>query len=300
MTQMQQWDDFRFEEGDRKARASRATMDSAANTILLEDAARMWDSTGSTSADRIQLDQATGNFVAAGHVNSSRLPDQKKKSSEMLSGDEPLQAKAETMRSENRNRLLHYEGQAILWQGANRIRADRVEIDREKRTLVGDGNVFTQLLEQNSEKQEAAKNRSNPGGFTTVKAAHMVYTESDRVAHYTGGVLLNRPNLQVKSLRLQAFLAESDADSRIEKAFADGNVEIVQTGANKCVHTGTSEHSEYYAGVEKIILRGGEPQLVDSCQGYTKGAELTYFVNDDRLQVIGAVGQPANSRIRRK
>jgi phospholipid transport system substrate-binding protein len=67
------------------------------------------------------------------------MPDRDpKKSSDMLSGDEPLQATARKMESRNRNRTIHYEGAVNMWQGANRIRADVVDIDRvaDKRTLV--------------------------------------------------------------------------------------------------------------------------------------------------------------------
>ena len=73
-----------------------------------------------------RLDQGTGNFQAEGNVQSSRLPDQdQKKNSEMLSGDEPLQATARKMDSRNGNRLIRYEGGVKMWQGANRIRRGR-------------------------------------------------------------------------------------------------------------------------------------------------------------------------------
>ena len=65
------------------------------------------------------MDQRNGDFTAQGNVNSSRLPDKdQKKNSEMLSGDEPLQAQAAKMDSKNRNRLVHYEGNVLMWQGA--------------------------------------------------------------------------------------------------------------------------------------------------------------------------------------
>ena len=65
----------------------------------------MWDATGSTSADHIRMDERTGDFMAEGGVNSSRLPDKdQKKNSQMLSGDEPLQAQARKMESPNHNR----------------------------------------------------------------------------------------------------------------------------------------------------------------------------------------------------
>jgi lipopolysaccharide export system protein LptA len=150
--------------------------------------------------------------------------------------------------------------------------------------------------------------------FVVVKAATLVYTEQDRLAHYGGGVLLNRPGLQVKADDLRAFLTESkdgkttattaDQDtggeeSRIEKAYADGHVEIVQAATDR-TRTGTGDHAEYYTIDERIIIRGGQPQMVDSKKGYTRGAELTYFVNDDRLLVTGSPKQRATSRLRRK
>jgi lipopolysaccharide export system protein LptA len=114
---------------------------------------------------------------------------------------------------------------------------------------------------------------------------------------------LNRTGMQVKSRELRAFLAEEGADSRLVKAFADGAVEIVQTAADRR-RTGKAEHCEYYTENQKVVLRGGEPEFVDSLngnqKGSTRGVELTYFANDDRLQVIGSPDQPVKSRIRRK
>ena len=137
------------------------------------------------------------------------------------------------------------------------------------------------------------------GGFTIVKSTGLVYTEADRLAYYTGGVLLTQPSLRVKSSELRAFLAESGAESSLDKAFADGAVEIVQTASGR-TRTGVSEHAEYYVPNEKIILRGGSPLLTDSLKGNTRGRELTYFTGDDRLLVNGKPERPATSRLHRK
>ena len=300
MSRMEQWDDFAYEEGDRRARGVKAIMEQAENVLQLEGAARVWDPSGSTSADHIRLDQRTDEFTATGKVNSSRVPERKKSGSEMLSGDEPLQAVAKSMTAKNGNRLVHYEGNVVLWQGANRIEGDRVDIDREKRTLVASGKVRTQFAEQSEANKTPAPGPRPPAPlFTVVQAAKMVYTEQNRLAHYTGGVLLVRPGLRVKGAELRAFLAAEGADSRIEKAYADGRVEIDAAGSGR-TRRGTGEHAEYYTAGQKIVLRGGQPQLVDSKGGSTRGTELTYYANDDRLQVIGAPGQPATSRIPRK
>jgi len=321
MSSMEQWGDFSYEQGDRHARAAKASLDSDKNLILLETSARMWDSTGSTSADHIRMDERSGDFIAEGGVTSSRLPEKdEKKNSQMLSGDQPLQAQARKMESSNHNRTIHYEGDVHMWQGANRIQASVVDLDREKRGLVADGNVVTNLWEQ--PKDEAQKDDAQPAKeksgqeksgqdksgqkkkqpsapvLTVVHAPHLVYTEANRLAVYSGGVVLSRPGLNVKAKVLQAFLAESDADSRLERAFADGAVEIVQN-SRVATRTGSAEHAEYYTDEQKVYLKDGAPKLVErklsGKQTTTDGTELTYFANDDRLVVIR--GQ---SRIQRK
>jgi lipopolysaccharide export system protein LptA len=132
-----------------------------------------------------------------------------------------------------------------------------------------------------------------------VHAAHLVYTDQNRLASYSGGVLLTRPGLQVKSRELNAYLADSSADSRLQKAFAEGSVEIMQTSPDR-TRTGAAEHGEYYPDEQKVVLRGGQPHLVDTLKGDTRGDELTYFANDDRVVASGSGGQPAKSRIHRK
>jgi lipopolysaccharide export system protein LptA len=306
MASMQQTGDFAYEEGDRKARASKATTDAGQNLILLDTNARIWDATGSTDADNIRLDQRSGDFLAEGNVKSSRLPEKdQKKNSEMLSGDDPLQATARKMDSRNRNRQIHYEGGVRMWQGANRIQADVVDLDRnldpQKRTLVADGHVVSNLWEEPKDDQ---KKKTATPVLTEVHAPHMVYTEATRLTHYTGGVQLSRPGLRVKSQELRAFLGESGADSRLDKAYADGAVEIFSTGKDR-TRNGTGDHAEYYTADQKVILRGSWVRMVekifkDPQPKTSEGTEVTYFANDDRLLVTAPPEKPGNSRINRK
>ncbi len=116
MVQMRQWDDFRYVEGTRKAVAKKATLEQDNNRMTLETAARVWDPTGSTSADVIHMDQQSGNFTAEGHVSTSRQEKQKT-TSDLLSGDEPVQATAQRMVSTDHNSFIRYEGKADMWQG---------------------------------------------------------------------------------------------------------------------------------------------------------------------------------------
>jgi lipopolysaccharide export system protein LptA len=312
MAGIEQNGDFTYEEGDRRARAAKATLDSATDMMVLDTTARFWDSTGSTSADRIRLDQKSGDFVADGHVNSSRLPDKdQKKNSEMLSGDDPLQAQAQRMESKNRNREIHYQGNALMWQGANRIQADTIDLDREKHSLIANGNVVTDLWQQpddakaDPKSKDAKKENEKPKQpaqpvLTEVHAPHLVYTDTNRLAYYSGGALLKRPNMVVKAREIHAYLAESGSDSRLEKAIADGSVNIFQRSPDR-TRTGTGEHSEYYPDEQKILLTGGMPKMVDSLKGTTVApAGLTYWADDDRLLLNGSKDQPVQTRFKRK
>jgi lipopolysaccharide export system protein LptA len=299
MTVLEQNGDFAYDEGQRHARAVRGTLDSERNLMLLDSSARVWDETGSTSSDRIRLDQRTGAFTAEGRVRSNRNPDKSRKAdSQMLSGDEPILAQARRMESTNNNRTIHYEGDAVMRQGANQIQGDTIDLDRDKRTLVATGNVVTRLWEQPKPAQGKAAAPASPVQ-TIVRAARMVYTDSSRLAFYSGGVNLQRTALRVKANELRAYLDPSGATSNLEKAICDGAVEMVQTAPGR-KRTGTGEHSEYYAAQQKVIVRGLHAKLVDTSNGRndaTEGLELTYFANDDRLLVNGTPDDPVQSRV---
>ena len=98
--------------------------------ILLETSARMWDSTGSTSADRIRMDQHTGDFTAEEReFQPAARPGPKEEFPDALGRRAAAGARAQ-MASTNHNRSIHYEGNAQMWQGANRILADAIDLDR--------------------------------------------------------------------------------------------------------------------------------------------------------------------------
>lgn len=296
LARLEQKTDFRYEEGPRKARGDRATIEQQKDLMTLEGSARVWDSTGSAAADRIVMNQKTSDFTAEGHVASTRQPDQKGKPSAMLATDEVMQARAQRMVSTENNQKIHYEGNAVAWQGANRVEADRLDIDRDRQALEAHGKVKSQFADKSKDKTKAAP----AVVFTVVQAPDMVYSEETRIADYTGGVTLKRPDLTVTSKQIRAFLKEADQDSSLDKAIADGAVRIVST-ARRRTRTGTSEHAEYYAGEERVLLEGGEPLLMDSVKGKTQGKQLTWFANDDRLIVNGVdKNSPAKSTIRKK
>ncbi len=306
LSRLDQKTDFQYQEGDRHARATQAVLEQDKNLMVLTGAARVWDSTGSESADRIVMNQKSGDFTAEGHVASMHQPDKNGKSSAMLSTDEVMQARAQKMTSSDNNQTIHYEGNAVAWQGANRVEADRLDIDRENQNMSAHGRVKSQFVDKSNQEDTEGEGAPKPAPpaapiFTIVTAPDMVYTEETRIVTYTGGAVLKRPDLTVTAKEIRAYLKDADEDSSLDKTFADGTVKVVSTSEKlRRTRIGTSEHAEYYADDEKVILNGGQPLLVDSVKGQTRGKQLTWFANDDRLIVDGADrANPARSAIRK-
>jgi lipopolysaccharide export system protein LptA len=324
---LEQSNDFRYEAGDRKAKADRAVLDQPHNRIDLIGKARVSDSTGSADADKILLDQTTGDFTAEGNVSSTRMPDKspnknndkssgqdsvKKGSGKidsgggMLAEDEPLHARAKKMQSADNHLQIRYEGNAVLWQGANRLEADVVEIDRDNGLLKAHGHVVSQLLDKGQDDDKSKENEPKKPAtsppvrvFTIVRAPELVYDDDQRVAEYKDGAILERSNMQVKAKVIRAFLRNDSNDSSLDHAFADGQVQIHSTARNR-IRNGTSEHAEYYVDDDKVILSEGRPKFVDSLRGTTEGEKLTWFSKDDRLLVNGVEAQPAKSVLNKK
>ncbi|MGA2436160.1 MAG: LptA/OstA family protein, partial [Bryobacteraceae bacterium] len=221
-------------------------------------------------------------------------PEPNGKSSAMLANDKPLEATADRMQTADHNDRIHYDGHAIAWQGANRIWADNLDIDRGQRRLSAKGHVKTQFLEQQKQDAKATAPPKTAPGFIVIDAEALLYTEADRLAHYSGGTHLVRPGMDVKAAEIRAFLNDANADSSLDRAFADGGAHIFRSEPGRTLD-GTGEHAEYYTADQRIVLKGGEPTLIDSVRGYTKGRELTYYPDDDKLLVNGVEKQPVKS-----
>ena len=309
MAKMEQWSHFRYQEGERQATADRATLEQTKSEITLVNPARIWDPAGSTEAERIVLDQKTGNFSAFGKVRTVREPEKKdeaRRPGEVVSKGEPLRATSDQMFSTEKNRKVRYEGRAVMWQGTNRLSGNRIELNRDTQELRAYGQVVSQLADKDT-----------PGAtkepmVTIVRAPELFYSERDRLAHYKGNAVLTRPGLEVKGLEIRAYLAEEDPevsatfgtpDSGLEKAFATGNVQILDTRP-EWVRQGWGDRGEYQVREGRLELAGPASRMNEVKNGVpqrtAQGQQLIWFANNDRLLVDGAESQPAVSKLRRK
>ena len=284
---------FRYQEGGRKADAKKAFLEQGINRITLFGNAHVSDDTGSTAADKIVMNQTNGDMDAIGRVISAHAPDKNEKpGTSMLDRTKTMQAKADQMQTRDNNATIFYEGRAVMWQGANRIAANLLMIDRDEQTLKAYGQVVSELVDTSSDSDPGPGGSAGQPVFTVVYAPELLYQDDTRVANYTGGVKLERNSMTVTANKLEAFLTprsdNSNDDSSLDHAYADGDVKIFHLLASGRTRTGTSDHCEYYTKDDKVVLNGGAPQMIDSYKGVTKGRQLTYFSGDDRLVVEGA------------
>ena len=202
------------------------------------------------------------------------------------------------MDSRNQNKKLHYEGDVLMWQGANRIQAD-VGGSRPREAHPGGRWKRGDAISGSSRRTTQKKKTATPV-LTEVRAPHLVYTEADRLAVYTGGAALKRPNLQVNSrpdLRLPLRYRRRTRSSRRRLPMATSTScsppkpSPITAPRSTASSTWTSKRSSCWAAsrawwtiTATTVGPGG----------------LTYYVNDDRLLVIGSDNQPASSRLKRE
>ena len=201
------------------------------------------------------MNQKSGDFVADGRVSTTRLPDRKslvlcvalRRGSDAGPGAAHDVGRA--------NQKLHYEGNAVVWQGANRVEADRIDIDRMTRVFEAHGKVVSQFADKSSADKDDDRLQNKPKRpaapmFTVVRAADLVYTDETRLAHYQGGAAMIRPGLAVNGKELKAFLNDENSSSTLDKAFADGAVKIVSTA--------DQAHPHRHWRTWRILLRRAE------------------------------------------
>ena len=297
LTRLKQWGDFRFERGGQRGASHEAEFRWTEHQIELTREAKTWDEGGMLSADRISLDEATGDYTAEGNVASMLEGTGARETGHdgVFSPSRRMYGTAEKMTSEKATGLLTYRGGARLWQGDNRLEADEIRIQRNTKTLWASGNV-TSFLRENPPADGRATGRKD-GAPIRVTAQALEYDETRNQVLYTGGVRFQRQRLSIHSDKLLALLRSPEqGESRLEEAVATGGVVIEERREDATMQRrGWGTFGRYNPAQAFVLLRGEPARVDDGRGGETRGAELTYSVRDDRLLVLGRSGERAQS-----
>src|SRR3984957_5023687 len=306
-----------------------------------------------TTAQVIRINRATGEALAEGDVKSTYSELQEQPNGSLLASSSPIHVTARSMTARSHPAIATYTGGARLWQDANVIEAPSIEFDREHRSLVAQGTqarpVSTILVQPEKvqpekvqpekvqpEQSQAAQARpvggrlkglgkadssnssatgkSDRPSLVAITAAKLTYVDSERKAHYEGGVSAKSTDFTASSQTMDVYLlprsqiASQSASQkagqrtasqsvtgqgRVNRVVAEGHVLILQPNRRA-----EGEKLVYTAAEDKFVLTGGPPSIFDAEQGKVTGVSLTFFRADDRVLVEGEASTPVVTQTR--
>jgi len=300
-----------------QAWAETATYNPANSLLVLSGDPRVVDGGMATTARTIRINRVTNEAFADGDVKSTYSELKEQPNGALLASSSPIHVTAASMMAHSSSAIALYQGNARMWQDANVITAPSIEFDRDRRSLVAEGNSrqpVSTVLVQATEKSEPEK--SEPHGknqpnlrvsakmpeVVSIGAARLMYTDSERCAHYEGSVTAKGAGFAASSEKADAYLeARSQAaggqsftsQGRLERMIAQGNVIVTQPGRKA-----EGERLVYTAADDKFVLTGGPPSIFDAERGKITGVSLTFFQTDDRVLVEGAASTPVVTQTR--
>ncbi len=313
---------------EEKATAARAVYDGATQKLILTGKVQITDAGSMLWADRVAVEQKSGDAEADGTVKASYILSGK--------GSEPVHVLAA------RAALKHDSGQAIfygaagkparLWQGASQVEAPVLQFEQKEKRLVARGigqgaamAVHTVLVNAGSAKVGSQKSGLGKAQVVRVASRELTYSDTTREADFTGGVQVESTDGSMKAQQAVVYLqtpakagaanaggTKAHLDSApgsapngfmeggVEKIVATGQIEIEQPGRHA---TGTRV---VYTASDGIFVMTGTasapPKIVDEAQGTVTGTSLRFHAADESIVVSnnahGSEGVESKQRVR--
>ncbi|MFQ5926075.1 MAG: LptA/OstA family protein [Terriglobia bacterium] len=288
LARAEQWGKFRFREEELEATAGRAWFEAERGVFVFTEQPTLWDATLRLSAERVELGQRDEHVAASGNVRTTYAGSGARR---LLGSALPVHAVAEQMEGARsrpgRPGWTRYTERARLWQGANRLAADTIELQESPRQIVARGHVTSLLVERHS------RARNPSARVLHITSERFSYREAEERGLYEGKVRGEGVFGKLQAERLEVFLTESRSGggAEVERARALGSVVIEQSGRRA-----QAENAEYTVANETLVLWGGEPQLIDSQHGTTRGARLTFNLADDTILIEAGTGSRTVTR----
>lgn len=261
--------------GTRRASAQRAHYAAAERVTVLEGQPQVWDAAAKTTARTMRLDEQTDQWVASGQV-LTMYQERKSMPAPLSNSSSPVFISADKVVGHSQSHSAVYSGNARMWQDDDVIKADEIQLEQTKRTLLARQHVMSTFLVE-----ENGKNRKN---FITVTAGTLNYEDARRQAQYEKDVVMKADLGVLKAPLLDIFLADSPKprEGRIDRIVAQRGVSITQPQRHA-----RSERAEYFPRDEKVVLSGDNPTIMDEEKGASAGRKLTFFSRDDRILIDG-------------
>jgi lipopolysaccharide export system protein LptA len=296
---------FTYKSGAQQAFADSARYMPADQVLTLNGSPRIVDSGMMIAARTFRLNRLTGEGFAEGDVKTSYSDLKPDPGGALLATSAPVHVTADNMTAHFNPAIATYTGDARLWQNANVIEAPSIQFQKDERTVIADSKgmqkVSTVLV---------GTDKNGNATPVTVTSEHLVYRDSERKAHFEGGVTVRGADMTVTANQMDVFLAAAStstenvgdmhatprtvaAPAHLDKLVASGSVVITEP-----TRRATGERLVYTALEDKFVLTGGPPSIFDAEHGKITAVSLTLFRRDGRVVVEGDSRSPAVTETR--
>jgi lipopolysaccharide export system protein LptA len=325
-----------YDDGQPPSKRTQAWADKALYTpadriLVLTGSPRVSEGSMVTTARTIRINRVTDDAFADGDVKSTYSELTEQPNGALLASASPIHVTAATMTAHNSPAIALYQGNARLWQDANIVEAPSIQFDRDRRFLVAQGTpaqpVSTVLVQAKLPQSEKArestpqpskaeagaghknkKPEEKPGdtGPVAITSAKLTYADTERKAHYEGGVIAKGTNFTATASTMDAFLLPRSKTSsnqtltgpvsgagQLDHIVAMGTVVVRQP-----TRRAEGQTLVYTAADDKFVLTGGPPSIFDAERGKITGVSLTFFRADDRVLVEGKASTPVVTQTR--
>lgn len=273
-------------QGDEGGTANTAQLVSATNQMTLAGAATVEDPESHLQADKIQMNQTTGEMQASGNVVASFAG--RSKNSIATPAGENTKISADEMRgtssgkAANENGHAVFTGHARLWEGSDVLQAQTIEFWQGEKRAEARGDVLGEFIEapHKASGSSDAKKKSAPV-LWRVHAPQVDYWSDLEKMEWSDGVEAQSSEGTIRSQNVEMFFSRAENNQQtLERAIGTGSVRIEQNG-----RTGTAERGEYFSRDGKFVLSGGTPTIADASGNTTAGRQLTFFLANDSILV---------------
>jgi lipopolysaccharide export system protein LptA len=306
-----------------QAWADRAKYIPSDELLTLEGSPRVASNGMATTATTIRMNRTTGDALAEGDVKSTYSELKEQPNGALLASSSPIHVTAHSMTAHSNPTVALYSGKARLWQDANIIEAPTIQFDRDRRFVTAQGTpsepvqtILVQAAKPGTQAKPVAENKSgnttesangkakNLAGSSpiVITAAQLSYADSDRKAHYDGGVVAKGSDFTASANTVDAYLLPRSQTATNESLVGTGQLDRMEADGSVLIHQ-NGRHAEgqklvYTVAEDKFVLSGGPPSIFDAEQGKITGVSLTFFRGDDRVLVEGKASTPVVTQTR--
>lgn len=278
----------KFNELDRNGVASSFTYNASDEIVRLRGGEpTVWDSRARFKAQEIDSDSRKKISYGRGKVATTYYSQaQTGGASPFTKVNAPVFLVSNQVEFNHTSGVAVYTGNARAWQDENFVRAEKLILQRDSKSMFGEGKVQSALY--NSKQRDASGKATVVPAFAA--SDRMTYSDQTKLLRYESNVDIRQGADRITGGAADVFLNQAN---EVEKTIAQTNVVVTQPG-RKAV----GEWVQYTTADETIILRGNPATVEDAAQGASSGRQITVFTRENRIVGQGGATPTAPGRVR--